>query len=209
LRIALTFDAEHHDRPSDPRATEEVLDALGSTHVPATFFLQGRWAQAHPRTARRIADEGHLVGNHSHYHTPLTLLSPAGLLEDVITAERAIERATGVDTRPWFRCPYGEGADDPQITARLRALGYRHVHWDIDPYDWEPSLSSRYVERTVVEGALAVGDGAIALLHPWTPSGLAALPGITRLLRDAGARFVRIDELRSDPRGGAVASRPG
>ena len=66
FRVALTFDAEHPDRSwCPPGNAERILDALRDEDVPATVFVQGRWAQAYPSTARRIADEGHLVGHHS------------------------------------------------------------------------------------------------------------------------------------------------
>ena len=51
LRVALTFDAEHPDRPwCPPRNAEHILDALGDAGVRATFFVQGRWAESQPAT---------------------------------------------------------------------------------------------------------------------------------------------------------------
>ena len=81
FRVALTFDAEHPDRPwCPPGNAERVLDTLRDRGVRATIFVQGRWAEAYPATARRIADEGHLVGHHSHYHARMPLLLEAGFL---------------------------------------------------------------------------------------------------------------------------------
>ena len=125
LRVALTFDAEHPSRSgADPDAPSRILDALGEAGVRAAFFVQGRWASAHPALARRIADDGHLVGNHSNYHAPMTLLSSVGFRTDVREAERRIVRVAGVDPRPWFRCPFGDGADRPEVRAALAELGY-------------------------------------------------------------------------------------
>ena len=53
FRVALTFDAEHPDRPSAPGVQERLLDSLRRLEVRATFFVQGRWAEAYPLTARR------------------------------------------------------------------------------------------------------------------------------------------------------------
>ncbi len=36
---------------------------------------------------------------------------------DVRAAERAIIATTGIDPRPWFRCPFGAGSDDPRVLA--------------------------------------------------------------------------------------------
>ena len=97
-----------------------IVETLGAAHAPATFFLQGRWSEAEPAMARRIADDGHLVGNHSHYHARMTLLSDSGIRSDVEQAEAAVSAATGVATRPWFRCPFGDGFDDPRVVDLLR-----------------------------------------------------------------------------------------
>src|ERR1043166_6448415 len=103
FRTALTFDAEHPDRRSTPGVQERVLDVLDRLDAKATFFVQGRWAEAYPKTAARIAKAGHLVGNHSHYHARRPQLSSPGLAWDIKTAERNIIDITGVDPRPWFR----------------------------------------------------------------------------------------------------------
>ncbi|PZG54251.1 hypothetical protein C1I98_04420 [Spongiactinospora gelatinilytica] len=195
-RVALTFDVEHHDRPAHPDGTRLVLRTLAERDVVATHFIQGRWAQAYPDLARDLARQGHLIGNHSHHHTPMTWLSPKGLAKDVRQAEQAVRRATGHDPRPWFRCPYGDGADDPEVLAALDRLGYRDVGWQVDTFDWRAKATGPQVVRTVIEQATAHGDGAVVLFHPWTPATGRAMPQIIDGLRAAGARFVRLDELR-------------
>ena len=120
MRVALTFDVEHPDRPNlAPDALEHILHALAEHKARATFFLQGRWVEAHPERARLIADAGHLVGSHSFYHARLPLLTDVGIEADVLAAERAIEEATGTSPRPWFRCPFGAGWDDAGCRASL------------------------------------------------------------------------------------------
>jgi peptidoglycan-N-acetylglucosamine deacetylase len=193
FRVALTFDAEHPGRPTEPGVAEAILSILERASVRATFFVQGRWAEAYPDTARRIGRTGHLVGNHSHHHAPMPLFSAAGFATDVRAAEASIGDVIGVDPRPWFRCPFGDGHDDPAITTALSGLGYRHVSWDVIPFDWERPPSA--VETGVVEGAVAAGDGAVVLLHTWPASTGAALPAILRRLTHAGATFVGVDEL--------------
>ena len=125
FRVALTFDAEHPDRPAAFSNADRLLDELDRLDVSGTFFVQGRWAEAFPATARRIVDGGHLVGNHSHYHARMPLLTADGLATDVADAEGAIREHLGVDPRPWFRCPFGSAADHPVVVERLTALGYR------------------------------------------------------------------------------------
>lgn len=202
-RVALTFDVEHPDRPHHGEHATWMLDELRRLDVRATMFLQGRWVEAFPDVARRVASDGHLVGNHSHYHARMPLLSAPGFDEDVRDAERVITETTGADPRPWFRFPFGAGGDDPARHERLAALGYRHVGWDVELYEWEPGRSADEIADAVVAGVAARGDGAIVLLHSWPDPVAPALAGAVGRLRERGVRFVRVDELDS-PRPGTV-----
>ena len=192
-RVALTFDTEHPDHPFDDTGTAHVYDVLRDRGVRATAFIQGRWAQAHPDLARRIADDGHLIGNHSFFHARMDLLTPDGRREDIERATIAVHEATGVDPRPWFRCPFGAGSHDPRVLADIEAAGYREVRWTVDPEDWQPGITGDQVERAVLD--LAGDDGAVVLMHPWTRGAGASIAGIIDRLRDAGATLVGVDEL--------------
>lgn len=196
-RVALTFDAEHPDRPWCPDANaDRILDDLAERRAPATFFVQGRWAESHPRTAGRIAGDGHLVGNHSKYHARMTLLTDDGLRTDVSEAEEAIRAATGADPKPWFRCPFGDGHDDPRVLGVLAELGYRNAHWHVELEDWEPWRDGPAISRDAIEKVRAHGDGSVVLLHTWPGGTGEAVAAIVDGLRDAGFTFVRLDDLQ-------------
>ena len=196
FRIALTFDAEHADRPHHLVGSEDrIRETLGKLGVPATFFVQGRWAEAFPDRARRIADDGHLIGSHSHYHAPTRLLTDAGLHEDLKAAQGAIQAACGRDPVPWFRSPFGAGAGDAQIGEALAELGYRNVLWNVSGDDWDQRRTARQVADEVVANALAHGDWAIVLYHTWSSLAHGTLKTTIKRLRDGGARFVTVDAL--------------
>jgi len=196
LRVALTFDAEHPSRRQcPPGAAEAILKTLKATDTRATFFVQGRWATAYPQLAVSIAQNGHMIGNHSHSHAPMPDLSDRGLIVDIEEGESAIRRVTGIDPRPWFRCPFGAGADDRRVRKALKTAGYSNVHWDVAVDDWEDLRTSAEVENGIVDGALKKGDRAIVLLHSWPAPTATALSAIIERLRAAGARFVTIDEV--------------
>ena len=195
-RVALTFDAEHPSRRAHrPDGADEIVGVLSRHELRATFFLQGRWASAYPDTAHRIAEEGHLLGNHSNYHAPMTLLSEAGILEDVRRAEERIVDATGIDPKPWFRCPFGDGADRPEVRAALEGLGYRNVSWTIDPLDWEETAAPGAVASDVLADWAASSGNAIVVFHTWGASTTAALNEIVPALRGEGASFVTVSEI--------------
>jgi len=196
----LTFDAEHPDRSwCPPGNLERILDTLGATGVRATFFIQGRWAEAQPGAARRIAEEGHLIGHHSHYHARMPLLHDDGLREDVLRAQAVIEHATGKNPRPWFRCPFGAGADDGRVLGVLGELGYRNVHWHVELEDWEPTRTGPAIADCAIQGVLEHGDGAVVLLHTWSGGTAESIEPMVAGLHDAGASFVSIDDLEVLP----------
>jgi peptidoglycan-N-acetylglucosamine deacetylase len=196
MKVALTFDAEHPSRRHCPPGIQEaLLQELEAGEVRATFFIQGRWAKAYPETARAIVAAGHLVGNHSHYHARMSLLSDDGLRTDISAARDAIREITGVDTRPWFRCPFGDGADDPRVLGALKDLGYRDVSWDVDAADWDAERSPSTVEADLLEGVCAGAGEAVVLLHTWPATTLDVLPHVVDHLRAEGAEFVALDGL--------------
>ena len=200
LRVALTFDAEHPDRRGcPPGAVDRILDDLAASRLRATFFVQGRWALAYPDTARRIADDGHLIGCHSHFHAEMPLLSDEGLANDLASSGQAIEAATGVDPRPWFRCPFGAGSDDPRVLDAVAAAGYRNVGWHVAVDDWEPDRTGHMVAADALRGVAAHGDGAVVLLHTWPGATADAVPTILEGLRARGAATVAVDELQELP----------
>jgi peptidoglycan/xylan/chitin deacetylase (PgdA/CDA1 family) len=123
----------------------------------------------------------------------MPLLSSAGLAIDIRAAERAILAVTGVDPKPWFRCPFGAGTDDPGVRAGIERLGYREIHWDIDGADWRPSMRARGMARQMTRDTIARGDGAIVLLHPWTTATGLGLRALIHGLRARGANFARLD----------------
>jgi len=200
LRVALTLDAEHPDRPwCPPGNADHILDTLKEREVTATFFVQGRWAEAYPATAARIPAEGHLVGHHSHYHARMPLLLGGGFDDDLNDGATAIEAATGADPRPWFRCPFGAGADDPRVLAEIERLGYRQVGWHVVLDDWEPYRTGAAIANDGIAGVRAHGDGVVVLLHTWPGGTGEGLPQMIDGLRDAGAAFVTIEALEELP----------
>jgi peptidoglycan/xylan/chitin deacetylase (PgdA/CDA1 family) len=189
VRVALTFDTEFPGRPTRPGAEGRILETLAADGIRATFFLQGRWVRANPEIAHSIAEAGHLIGNHSNFHAPMDALSDEWLRQDVGRAEETIREITSVDPKPWFRCPFGSGMDDPRVLGAIEELGYRHVGWDVDPFDWEEGRTvHELVER------VTAGEG-IVLLHAWPAVTAEGLGRVIAGLREGGAEFVTVDEL--------------
>ncbi len=195
FRVALTIDAEHADQPRTEQFESLLVETLREQRVRATFFVQGRWASANPGMVAQISRDGHLVGNHSHHHAPMTLLTDHGITADVTAAEQAILASGGGSPRPWFRCPFGDGHDDQRVLTVLSGLGYRDHHWHVDPRDWKPGRTASELVARVLSGVDQHRDGAIVLLHSWPVVTARALPTLISELRRIGAQPVGLDEV--------------
>jgi len=195
VRVALTIDTEHPDHPCRPGNPAAVAGTLKAAGARASFFLQGRWTSANPVLARSLAEHGHVIGNHSTSHARMPELTDEGVRASVADAGEAIAEATGVDPRPWFRCPYGAGQDDPHIRELLDGMGYRVIDWDVDANDWEPGLGPGELRRRVRDGVRDHGDGARVLMHAWPDVTADTLAAVLDDLRADGAALVGIDEL--------------
>ena len=184
--VALTFD----DGPN-PDATPRILDALSTAGVKATFFLLGRHVDRWPEIAKRVAGEGHTVGNHGWHHRKLHRALPGRARLDLEMGTRSIERATGVRPR-LFRAPHGFRA--PWVTPIAASLGQRTVGWSLGVWDSDRPGAAAIAERTV-DGAR---PGSILLLHDgdgYDPLGdrtqtADAIPAIVAGLQARGYRFV-------------------
>ena len=77
------------------RNTNDLLEIFDRAGVRGTFFVLGWVAARFPALVRRIADQGHEVASHGFHHQLLYMLTPAQFREDVRSARRAIEDASG------------------------------------------------------------------------------------------------------------------
>jgi len=130
--LALTFD----DGPN-PAWTPRLLDLLAEHNVHATFFMLGKFARAERELARRVADAGHLVGNHTWTHPDLSRSRDSNILDELTRTNDLLAQITGTPVR-YFRPPFG--ARRPYVLKLARQLGLIPVTWNAMTRDWrEPS----------------------------------------------------------------------
>ena len=177
--IALTFD----DGPG--AYTNEVLDDLASRHAQATFFMVGTEVQQYPDTVRRIAHDGHQLGNHSWNHKQLTALGADAAAEDIRRTNDLIAQTTGIAPKV-MRPPYGSTNQ-----SIINAVGMPEIIWSIDPQDWKYH-DSDYVADHIISHA---EPGAIALMHDIHKTTVNAVPRILDALQSDGYKLVTIDTL--------------
>lgn len=126
--LALTFD----DGPN-PVWTPRLLTMLADHNIKATFFLMGSRAKAEPELVKRIASEGHLIGNHSWSHPDLSLQSAKRIREELAQTSDTLEQIIGKQVR-YFRPPFG--ARRPAVFRIARSLGLTTVLWNAMTSDW-------------------------------------------------------------------------
>jgi peptidoglycan-N-acetylglucosamine deacetylase len=187
--IALTFD----DGPAPP-FTEQVLDVLRAKNVTATFFVCGQNVERYPEITRRIAREGHTLGNHTFSHPLLYMRSRRFIADEIDRTQKAIESAAGVRAEV-FRPPYG--GRWPGLMEVLGIRGLKLVMWSATGYDW------RLTKNGIVNSVLReISPGAVLLLHDGRnvdpadgidrAGTVQALPEIIDKARVAGYEFVPI-----------------
>ena len=191
-RVALSFD----DGP-DPETTPAVLDALREYRARATFFVIGQSLEAHPELGRRMAAEGHTIGNHSWRHSRWqNFWTTARLEREIARGEAAIATVTGSAAPILYRPPLG------LKTGELGHAAWKHgvtlVAWSLHSRDTRlddaESIARRVLDR--------VQGGDIVLMHDGhdlpgrrRPLCAPALRLILAGLRERGLECVTIQEL--------------
>lgn len=189
--VALTFD----DGPNPPY-TEQLLDVLKENHVSATFFLIGQNVEKHPELVKRIAAEGHQLGNHTYHHMDLLKADRKLIADEVDRTNQAIIAASGI-TPHLVRPPHG--FRDPVVMEMMAERNLKVVEWSVMSRDWLNPGVDTIVERTISK----VKNGSIILLHDG--DGIAAQDSraqtieatrrIIQILSAQGYKFVTVDEI--------------
>lgn len=155
--VAFTFD----DGP-DPESTPRVLDVLAAHGVPATFFVLGQNAAAHPDLIAQITGAGHVVCPHGWNHQSLILDAPRGPVATVRWRRAQVQRATdAIGRHPprLYRFPYGH----QNLSARLAVTSTGHdvIGWTCSAGDWGDDPTEAITQRVLDR----ITPGAIVLWH--------------------------------------------
>lgn len=185
--IALTFD----DGPG-PKNTAQVLEILKKNNVKATFFMVGSMVQAFPQIAKQVADDGHVIGNHTWHHWYRRMDTATAAKEIDRTAD-IIYKTTGEKTS-LFRPPGGYLRNG--LVDYAKNHNYAVMMWSEESGDAE--RRSPQVPGLVKNVLKSAKPGAIVLMHDGggnRAKTVKALPEMIADLKAQGYRFVTIPEL--------------
>lgn len=156
--LYLTFDAgfENGNTPA-------ILDALKKHHVQATFFVVGTYIESNPELVKRMAEEGHIVGNHTWHHPDMSQISTKSAFEkELKDVEDAYQKLTGEEMTKFYRPPQGKYSETNLQMAK--ELGYKTFFWSLAYVDWYENDQPTHDEA--FEKLLGrIHPGAIVLLH--------------------------------------------
>ena len=196
--VALTFD----DGPS-PVWTPKILDELKKAHIKATFFMLGEHAEKYPWIARRVAGEGHDIGNHTYDHHVLLYYTRDELFKEINKTERIIEKTTAIKTE-YFRPPKAWLTAEEK--KEIKEMGYKIILWSLNSKDWV-TFDDKYMVKYIVKN---IRPGDIILFHDsggvFTVEGgdrhetVKTIPRLVEKLREKGFKFVTISELLNNER---------
>ncbi|WP_406864470.1 polysaccharide deacetylase family protein [Streptomyces sp. HUAS MG47] len=179
--MVLTFDDGPH-----PRYTPEILRTLRKYDCRAMFFVCGEMAVENKDLLREMADDGHVVGNHSWSHPLIPKLKPSRIRDELGSTSEVVEQTLGAAPL-WYRAPFGAwNRHSFEIGAEL---GMEPLAWTVDTLDWKEPGTGTIVDR-VLDGA---APGAVVLSHDAggnRSQSVAALKRYLPELLDEGYRMI-------------------
>ncbi len=191
--VYLTFDAGYSNEN-----VERILDTLKKHDVKGAFFILPGIIKNSPETVKRMADEGHLVCNHSTSHGDMSKITDIKKFESELReVEEIYKRETGHDMEKYFRPP--EGAFSEMTLEFCEKLGYTPVFWSFAYADWDNGKQMN-PERAKAKIMSSVHDGMVMLLHPTSKTNADVLDSVITELKAKGYSFGTLDELKDKMR---------
>ncbi|MGY4689869.1 polysaccharide deacetylase family protein [Salibacterium sp. K-3] len=164
------------------RYIPRLLKILREEKVKATFFLEGRWVQNQPRSAKMIEEEGHEIGSHAFSHPDLAASGKEDIKRELTQTDEVLKAVLSEEPE-LFAPPSGSYNDEVVETAD--ALGMHTILWTVDTVDWKDPDPAAMASRT----ASKVDNGSLILMHPTA----AASAGLKDMIQKIKAEGIRLD----------------
>ena len=192
MEICLTFDAGYENG-----CTEKILDTLKKHDVKAAFFLVGNYIERNADLVRRMAAEGHTVGNHTLHHLDMSAISdPASFRSELEGLEDLYKATVGEALPKYYRPPQGTYSEENLKQAK--ALGYKTVFWSLAYVDWnndsQPSPAEAFAKLLP-----RTHNGAVVLLHSTSATNAEILDELIAHWKEEGYTFGTVDGLFGSP----------
>ena len=186
-KIYLTFDAGYENGN-----IEKILDALDAEGIKGAFFVLDHLIIKNTDLVKRMAENGHLVCNHTKRHKNLALSRREEIVNDLTALEDIYHEYTGHEMAKYFRFPEGKYSEN--ALKCISEMGYKSVFWSFAYEDWDNSCQPhpKYALNKILSNT---HNGAIILLHPTSKTNVEILPILISSWREMGYNFGTLDEL--------------
>ena len=187
-KLYLTFDAGYENG-----CTAKILDVLKAHRVPGAFFLVGNYIEKNADLVRRMAEEGHTVGNHTMHHPDMSKLSDKTAFSKELTDLEALyKEKTGREMPKYYRPPQGIYSEENLKMAK--ELGYKTVFWSLAYVDWKND-DQPDPEAAIQKLNARIHPGAVVLLHSTSKTNAQILDRLLKEWKEMGYTFITLDQL--------------
>lgn len=189
--IYLTFDCGYENGN-----TEKILDALKKHNAPGTFFVVGHFLETSPEIVKRMAAEGHAVGNHTYHHPDMSSIADmASFQKEVDDVAALYEQITGQELMKYYRPPQGKYSTKNLEMAKK--LGYHTFFWSLAYVDWYEDKQPTK-EEAFDKLLKRIHPGAIVLLHSTSKTNGEILDELLTKWEEMGYTFHPLSDLTGD-----------
>lgn len=180
--IYITFDAGFENGN-----TERILDALKKHGVKATFFLVGNYFETQPELVKRMAEEGHTIGNHTYSHPDMSKIGDIQSFQTELQKNEALYRdILGSEMPKLYRPPQGKFCEENLKMAQQ--LGYSTVFWSLAYVDWYTD-DQPTSEQAFSKLLPRIHPGAVVLLHSTSSTNAEILDELLTKWEETGYSF--------------------
>ena len=180
--IYITFDAGFENGN-----TERILDALKKHGVKATFFLVGNYFETQPELVKRMAEEGHTIGNHTYSHPDMSKIGDIQSFQTELQKNEALYRdILGSEMPKLYRPPQGKFCEENLKMAQQ--LGYSTVFWSLAYVDWYTD-DQPTPEQAFSKLLPRIHPGAVVLLHSTSSTNAEILDELLTKWEETGYSF--------------------
>lgn len=184
----LTFDVGY-----EAGYTENILDTLKKHNVKAAFFIVGNYFDSNPEIIKRMADEGHIVANHTLTHPNMSKMSTFDDFKaQMLPNEEKYMNITGKELKKYYRPP--QGLYNTQNLQDAKNLDYTTVFWSVAYVDWEKDNQPSH-EKAMSTLMKRIHGGAIILLHSTSKTNMEILDEFITKCENLGYSFKTLDDL--------------
>ena len=186
--IYLTFDVGYENGN-----TASILDTLKKHNVSATFFVVGTYIESDPELVKRMAEEGHIVGNHTWHHPDMSQIAALDTFKkELVDVEDAYREVTGEGMTKFYRPPQGKYSESNLQMAQ--ELGYKTFFWSLAYVDWYDD--NQPTKEEAFDKLLGrIHPGAIVLLHSTSDTNALILDELIQKWEEMGYTIRSLTEL--------------